>query len=184
MRCCAKWIFESLGSRPGGGGPGVHFVILVYLAKMLRPGAGCPFSYLDCFDLRFALSGPIQDLTSPYLASAPRLASPFSVLRTKARVSGCTVEKIMPFRAWAAALSSMPYLRLYYHRLGRSSGCGGWFSQTPWVEAEARGGFKGALAAPLAGHGQKSSGREPDPGRRRSQTAATPRRPGSHSREL
>ena len=28
-------------------------------------------------------------------------------------------------------------------------------------EAEARGGFKGALAAPLAGHGQKSSGREP-----------------------
>ena len=37
----------------------------------------------------------------------------------------------------------------------------------PWREAEARGGFKGALAAPLAGHGQKSSGREPDPGRRR-----------------
>ena len=36
-----------------------------------------------------------------------------------------------------------------------------WFSQTPCVEPEACGGFKGALAAPLAGHGQKSSGREP-----------------------
>ena len=56
--------------------------------------------------------------------------------------------------------------------------------ETPWVEAEACGGFKGALAAPLEGRGQKSSGREPDPGRRRSRTAATPRRPGSHSRAL
>ena len=83
-----------------------------------------------------------------------------------------------------SACPYLPYRRLYYHRLGRSSSGGGWFSQTPWREAEARGGFKGALAAPLAGHGQKSSGREPYPGRRRSRTAATRRRPGSHSREL
>ena len=63
-----------------------------------------------------------------------------------------------------SACPYLPYRRLCYHRLGRSSSGGGWFSQTPWREAEACGGFKGALAAPLAGHGQKSSGgREPDP---------------------
>ena len=61
-----------------------------------------------------------------------------------------------------SACPYLPYRRLCYHRLGRSSSGGGWFSQTPWREAEACGGFKGAVAAPLAGHGQKSSGREPD----------------------
>ena len=59
-----------------------------------------------------------------------------------------------------SACPYLPYRRLCYHRLGRSSSGCGWFSQTPRVEAEACGGFKGALAAPLAGHGQKSSGRE------------------------
>jgi len=58
-----------------------------------------------------------------------------------------------------SAFPYQPYRRLYYHRLGRSSGRR--FSQTPWVEPEACGGFRGALAAPLAGHGQNSSGREP-----------------------
>ena len=57
-----------------------------------------------------------------------------------------------------SACPYLPYRRLCYHRLGRSNSGGGWFSQTPWVEPEACGGFKGALAAPLAGHGQKSSG--------------------------
>ena len=57
-----------------------------------------------------------------------------------------------------SACPYLPYRRLCYHRLGRSSSGGGWFSQTPWREAEACGGFKGALAAPL---GQATARRAP-----------------------
>ena len=66
-------------------------------------------------------------------------------------------EPVRPGLRQRSACPYLPYRRLCYHRLERSSSGGGWFSQTPWREAEACGGFKGALAAPLAGHGQKSS---------------------------
>ena len=89
-------------------------------------------------------------------------------IRNQARIGHGISEASMP-PTHLAARGTAPLVRICptadstITGLGCSSGCCGWFSQTPWVEPEACGGFKGALAvaAPLAGHGQKSSGREP-----------------------
>ena len=88
-------------------------------------------------------------------------------IRNQARIGHGISEASMP-PTHLAARGTAPLVRICptadstITGLGCSSGCCGWFSQTPWVEPEACGGFKGALAAPLAGRSQKSFGREPD----------------------
>ena len=133
----------------------------------------------------------VTDLATAGLVDDASSGRSKSVIR---RLSGTVSEASMP-PAHLGHAGSAPLVRISPTAdctitgsvvLGRSSGCGGWFSQTPRVEPEACGGFKRALAAPLVGHGQKSSGRCQilGVGGAVARTAATRRRPGSNSRKI